>query len=232
MSSRTPSPAEVINAIVESAVGDLYVGMPGKVVRWDASKQEADVQPLVKVSHEDETGERVVEALPVIPGVPVIFPGGGGFLVQFPVSVGDTVWLQLSALSLDKWLATGGGPLDPESDGRHALSDAVAIPGLRSFKDKRPSVEDGVHVGAEGGNQVIVTGDKIYFGSLTAAENMVLGQAFKTLAEALFDLIVAHTHPDALGGTGVPANAAAFTALKATLPLSLSDFIFGQKVAP
>lgn len=233
--SRNPTTAELLNRAIESALGDIYMGMPGKVVRYDADKQEADVQPLIKVSYIDEAGERKLEALPVVPSVPVIFQGGGGFVVQFPIDVGDTVWLMFTAVSIDKWLkvgTTGGSPVDPESDSRHALADAVALPGLRSFKDKRPSVEDGLTLGKEGGNQIKVLDGQIYFGSLTAAENMVLGQAFKTLAEALFDLIVAHTHPDALGGTGAPANAAAFTALKATIPLSLSDFIFGQKVAP
>jgi len=230
--SRNPEWAEIFNRVAEGAIDEVMVSTPGKVTRYDAAKQEADVQPLIRDSHEDEHGERVVENIPVIPSVPVHFPRGGGYVVQFPISVGDTGLLVFSAQSWDKWLAVGGGPIDPESYGRHGLSDAAFFPGLRSFKEAGPSVTDGLTLGKEGGNIIKILSNKIYFGSLTAAENMVLGQAFKTLAEALFDLIVAHTHPDALGGTGPPANAAAFTTLKATIPLSLSDFIFGQKVSP
>ncbi len=189
--SRNPTQAELLNRAIESALGDLYMGMPGKVVRYDAGKQEADVQPLIKVSYTDEAGERKLEALPVVPSVPVVFQGGGGFVVQFPIDVGDTVWLMFTAVSIDKWLKVGGGPIDPESDSRHALSDAVAIPGLRSFKDKRQQSPSGhILIGKDG----------------DPSEPAALGQTLKEFLDALVLVYDAHTHLSSTPGnaTGPP----------------------------
>lgn len=177
--SRSPELSEVLNTLLEGALDDLHVSLPGKVVRYDGSKQEADVQPLIKVWHEDEAGERVVAQLPVVTGVPVVFPGGGGFLVQFPVSVGDTVLLVFSAVSLDKWLATGGGPVDPEGGGAHSLADAVAIPGLRDFKHARSQAPSGhILVGKDG----------------APSEKVGLGETIKAHFDALKTWLEAHTH--------------------------------------
>lgn len=141
--SRTPTLTEVILAAIESRLVDVHTSIPGKVVRYDAAKQLVDVAPQIKTRHTDEDGAAVVEALPVVTNVPVVFPGSGGFSITFPVQVGDVVWLSISEASLDKWKSQGGevDPLDPR---RHHLSDAVALVGLRPFSDPLPSTETGV----------------------------------------------------------------------------------------
>jgi hypothetical protein len=130
--SRSPELSEVLDLVRGSAVADVRVAMPGRVVRWDAAKQQVDVAPVIRNAYEDEDGVRQVEDMPVIPSVPVVFPGGGGFRVTFPIAVGDHVLLVFSDKSLDKWLAVGGN-VDPGDDHLHNLSDAIAIPGLHDF---------------------------------------------------------------------------------------------------
>ena len=130
--SRSPTLQEVLERVRGAAGADVRVALPAKVVRYDATKRQVDAAPCVKEFYTDEDGARVAEALPVITSVPVCFPSSGGFSVTFPVSVGDYVLLVFSDLSLDKWLATGG-VVDPSDDRRHALIDAVAIPGLQDF---------------------------------------------------------------------------------------------------
>jgi hypothetical protein len=51
-----------------------------------------------------------------------------------PISVGDPGLLVFADGSLDVWLSHGG-LVDPLNDRHHALSDAVFIPGLRSFNN-------------------------------------------------------------------------------------------------
>lgn len=141
--SASPELAEVLRAALDSRLGTLHVALPGRVESYDAAKRRADVQPLVRQGYVDEAGARVVERLPVIADVPVVFPGSGGVRVTWPVNRGDTVLLIFCSASIDKWLAVGGD-VDPLDDRRHTLSDAVAIPGLMDFAsvgDATPQIE-------------------------------------------------------------------------------------------
>lgn len=131
--SHTPTLVDVIQSLAESRLADLHVAMPATVLSYDASNQSITAQPSVKRGYRDDDGVRQVEALPPITNVPVVFPGSGGFRVTFPVQAGDTVLLVFSEQSLDKWLVTGTHS-DPGDDRRFAMSDAIAIPGLRDFK--------------------------------------------------------------------------------------------------
>ncbi len=129
MSTRTPTLAAILNAVKSQTFADLRVSMPARVEKYDDATQLADVQPLLKESYTDEEGERAIARLPVITNVPVVFPGGGGMRITFPVRAGDTVMLVFSDRSIDSWLAQGG-EATPEDERRHHLSDAIAIPGL------------------------------------------------------------------------------------------------------
>lgn len=155
---------------------DLHVSIPAKVVRVELAKGLVDAQPLVKDVFD---GQAV--SVPVIPNVPVVWPGAGGYRLTFPIAAGDIVLLVFSDRSLDLWLEKGG-EVDPEDPRRHALSDAIAIPGLRSFrepwtgaaedaavlgKDGAPQVKassDAVTIGREGSPVVKVTGDAVMIG--------------------------------------------------------------------
>ena len=89
-SERAPELAEVIRRAIEARLLELHVALPVKVTRYDASKQLVDVKPLVRRAFADEAGARQVESFPVIPSVPVLFPGAGGFQLTFPISDGST----------------------------------------------------------------------------------------------------------------------------------------------
>lgn len=121
--------ADVVRRALEMHAADLHVSLPGEVVRVDLAKGLVDVKPLVQDSREID-GVRVLLPFPVITNVPVQFPGAGAFRVTFPVAVGDACTLLFSDRSLDVWLAKGG-EVDPIDDRRHALSDAVALLGVR-----------------------------------------------------------------------------------------------------
>jgi hypothetical protein len=131
---RTPELFEVIDQIAKSQLDSAFVSMPARIESYDAAKQKAVVQPLVKFSHEDEGGERVIELLPAIDSVPVVFLGSGFGSFTAPISRGDTVLLIFTSCSLDRWLQRGG-EVDPDDDRRGDLTDAIAIPNLRPFSN-------------------------------------------------------------------------------------------------
>lgn len=191
--SRNPTLGQLLNDAAESALEGMYVSLPGKVVRYDATTQEADVQPIPKDRHVDENGAPVVQALPVVTSVPVIFPGGGGFTLTFPIAVGDLVELQFCGLSIDKWLHTGSeNAVDPEFYARHGLSDAVCFPGLRNFKRPRPTPASNAAVlGAETGAQIHVTSNAIKLGGPTAVQALVLGTAYRAAEDTLITALAA-----------------------------------------
>ncbi len=160
-----PTLASVIRHAIDETVADLRVAMPARVERVDLGKGLVDAKPLVKdrVEIPGKAGTQVI-SIPVVTNVPVIWPGAGGMRVTFPIVPGDTVLLVFSDRSLDLWLAQGGevDPLDPR---RHALSDAVAIPGLRDFAHPwGGAASDGMTVGADGGMQLKITPSEVSFG--------------------------------------------------------------------
>lgn len=178
MSATSPTLAEVIRAAIQAHDADLHVSIPAEVVRADLARGQVDVRPLVKEVLAAGDGARVAFSVPVIADVPIVWPGAGGYRLTFPVVAGDTVLLVFSDRSLDAWL-TRGGEVDPGDDRRHALSDAVAIPGLRSFKTPwAGAAADGVTLGKDTGPW----------------QPAALGQAVRDELDALWAALQGHTH--------------------------------------
>lgn len=190
MSSRSPELAETMVDALDARLEEVRVCLPARVTRWNAALQQVDAQPLVKYRHFDEEGEPVVEQLPVIPGVPVIFPGGGGFRVAFPINVGDDVLLIFSQASLDRW-SRQGGLVDPEAHHRFALGDAVALPGIRDFAHPlAPVAADGATFGKDGGLQIKVTPSNIKLGGDAAVEAILRGNTYRAAEDVYLTAIV------------------------------------------
>lgn len=141
--------SEIIKAVAGNMLADTHVALPGKVVKYDATKQKADIKPLIKKQYRDGK----IDPLSVIPNVPVIFPRSGNAFLTFPVAKGDGVLIVFSERSLDKWLSIGGD-VSPEDRRKHDLSDAIAIPGLRPFNAGGADANDVVLVANEGGSEI------------------------------------------------------------------------------
>lgn len=221
MANRKPTLQEIVNAAREQGARDVYTMIPAKVVKWSSSK--ADCQILIKnvTFGEDESREAV--SWPVVPAVPVMFFGAGGFRFTCPISDGTssdatTGMLLFSHRSMDKWLSGSGSEVDPEFDHDHALTDAVFIPGLRPFGSTWQRVAtDGMSIGSDTGDaEIKITSSLIELGGDSATDFMVLGTTFKN---ALTTLITAlNTLTNALvPTTGVtPGAPATFTTAVST----------------
>ncbi len=189
--------ADVLLGAIGAHQRGVYTAIPGRVESFNAARMTVDVQPLVKTSYENELGDRVPESLPVVPSVPLVFPGGGGFRIYLPIAQGDTVLLLFASCSLDRWLEHGG-EVDPEDDRRNTLSDAVAIPGLLDAPTAilKTAPIRGMSIGSDGdGPKIVITSTEIEAGGTQA---VVLQDDLDTFTDALDVAILAvSTTPDA-----------------------------------
>jgi hypothetical protein len=148
------------------------------------------------VPYTDEEGNEQFEALPVIPRVPVVFPGANGFRVTFPIVAGDTVLLVFADRSIDAWLDRGV-LVEPTDARSHDLADAIAIPGLRSFRTPLSSAPtDAMSLGSDTGDAVI----EIDSGEIRAGGSDAL--AMLSELNSLKDAFNSHTHPTPSGVSG------------------------------
>lgn len=133
---QTPTLAQVNQACIEAALEDLHTCSWGSVVSYDATTQTAHVQLIQRRSYVDADGNRTTERPAPLLDVPVVFPGAGAVSMTWPLAAGDVVLLLFAERALDAWYAGGQEDVDAGDDRHHSLSDAIAIPGLRSAKDR------------------------------------------------------------------------------------------------
>jgi len=121
---------EMLDNIIGSKLEDeVYTVLPGIVEDIDLlpTEQCETVRPTLNTVFNPDI---VIES-PVIYRVPVVFPGGGGGFLTFPIQVGDPILLLFAKNSIDDWLLTDGkSTLTPKRPRSFNLSDAIAIPGL------------------------------------------------------------------------------------------------------
>lgn len=132
MGERPPFPTErdVLDARLEQQALETNVGRPGRVLRYDAATQTADVVPLVRHPVPQPDGSYEFEELPVIPSVPVLWPRVGAWFFALKVEAGDTVQLLFNDCDLGTWRTGDGSVVTPGDLRRSHLAHAVAIPGL------------------------------------------------------------------------------------------------------
>lgn len=167
---------EMLGEWLESTSLDVHTSMPGIVQSYDDTAQTCSVQPAVRRLLDGE-----FEELPVMQGVPVMFPGAGGFAVVFPLVKGDMVWLHFSETDWAEYRSTGQLSR-PRDVTRHALSYPCAYPMNRTA--------------------LAGTGARIVAPSPVCVGNDI-GAQFVVLEEKLMQRFNEHTHPTA--GTGAPS---------------------------
>jgi len=182
----TPTLAKNMKQTSEAAALNLWVHLPGEIVRYDSSKMLADVQPQFKRKYKDGT----VTDMPIIYNVPVAHPRAGSAFIHLPLKKGDNVLLMIADRSMEKWLSSGG-KVDTEDARNHDLSDAIAYPGLYPFNNNVP-VSNGddiiIRNEGEGGGwcEVLVKGNNHIQVKNNGQELVsVLNEMLKTLREAV-----------------------------------------------
>jgi hypothetical protein len=201
--SKTPSLAEVIRAAITQQLSETYVSLPGRIEKYDAGEQKADVLILLRRTLVDEDGNELEpETLPILHDVPVMFNQGGGFFQSWPIKEGDLVKVDFMDWSMDQFLGGNGELTTPLDFRKHSLSDAVCSPKLyppkRALADAHP--ENAVW-GKDGGTQIHCKDDEIDLGSENAADFVALSQKvfdeLDSLKTTVNDFITAHKLPGA-----------------------------------
>lgn len=116
-----------LKSIFHEFLMDLNTCTVGEITAFDG-KNKVSVQLGIKMRLEDGSEQ----LYPVLEGVPLFYPGGGGFRITFPVQQGDPVLVLFGQRDLERW-KTQGSITSAASNRRFHLSDAIAIPGLDSF---------------------------------------------------------------------------------------------------
>lgn len=163
--SETPQLAEVVLSIIRADRMKLHTGMPGEVESFDADNQMANIKVAMQTYAPQEDGTMKARSYSVLPSVPIVFEGGGGYRMTYPLQKGDPVWLEFSESSIDAWLDRGGADIDPGDRRRHHIADVVARPGPRPKPKRWKGIStSGATWGRDGGPQIVARESTIEFG--------------------------------------------------------------------
>jgi len=132
-------PEEPLRAMVDDIKAGLHTALTGIVTKFDPAKMTVDVQPSIKSAVRQPDGTVKMIPYPLLTGVPVNFPGGGGATLTFPIKPGDEAMVTFSSRSTDAWMQSGGeqNPMDARTQD---LSDGIAHVGVRSSSKVPPNV--------------------------------------------------------------------------------------------
>lgn len=141
-----PDWPSILRGVQDKLQARLHTALPGIVKTYNSATQRADVLPAVQVDG---------VTLPLLPDVPVAWPGGAAGFLHVPLAAGDTVMLLFSEEDFSQWHVTGSVSA-PAVLQRHGLH-AIAIPGLRSAKAPFGATEG--HVTLAGTSEVRLGSD-------------------------------------------------------------------------
>lgn len=154
--AREPSLAELLRTAIESRLADVHTSLPGRVKTYNPATQKADIEIVLRRAETGASGATVHETYPVIPNVPIAWPRGGGYSMQFPLSVGDHVWLSFSESCMAQWRVSGDLSI-PGDLRRHDLSYPIAIPCIAPDAETLPSAAGGALVTTPAGGALSVS---------------------------------------------------------------------------
>lgn len=103
----------------------IHTMLPGRIISYDPSNQQASVQPLIKKTYLNGK----IDSMPIITNVPVVFPRSGGSSLTLPVDEGDTAILFFAERSLERWLSSGD-EVEAGLSRKFSIKDCVAMVGL------------------------------------------------------------------------------------------------------
>jgi len=155
--SESPDDVEILQTVMDLVKESIYVCLPGKVEKYDAAKQVADIKPLIKNPVVFEDGEEILESIAVIPNVPVLHPRGGGFYIHLPLKKGDNVTLLFSDRAIDAYMDSSGAvDVDPIDFRAHDITDAIALPGWYTLpRAIKEPLGNSLIIAKEGGGGII-----------------------------------------------------------------------------
>jgi len=138
---RINDPQESLRMAFDGRLAGLWTAMPCNLLSFDPIKLVASLQPSILGQFQNLAGEWNNVNLPVLINCPVIFPGGGGFSLTFPLAAGDDMLVIFASRCIDGWWQSGGwksGKPTPQKQVElrmHDLSDGFCLPRVYSQTD-------------------------------------------------------------------------------------------------
>lgn len=122
---------EAMRLMMEGNQINLWTTLPAIVTAVDLEAMTLEVQPTIQAVVQDQFGGLKPVNLPVLVNVPILFPGGGGFIQTSPIAIGDEVLVFFASRCIDAWWQSGGVQQAMEAR-MHDLSDGFALCGPKS----------------------------------------------------------------------------------------------------
>ena len=109
----------------------LQTSMPVKIIAFDPLTLTATCQPTIRARVQQQDGTFIWMQYPPLIFVPVVFPGGGGYTLTFPIQPDDEGLCVFSSRAIDLWWQSSGIQ-NPVELRHHDLSDGFVMVGPRS----------------------------------------------------------------------------------------------------
>jgi hypothetical protein len=190
---------DIFSDAVLSILDGVHTAIPGKITKYEAGTKKASVKPLVQHTFPDGTSV----PMPVIDGVPVIFPGSTDFVLSFPLKAGDGCLILFSEKALDNWANSAMADSLPGDPRKFAMTDAICIPGLFTFQQPgKIGNGDDVEILYKGA-AITITAD----GDITLngdSKSFVTHDELSNALSSFLSSLNAHTHTVDTTGTAAP----------------------------
>jgi Phage protein Gp138 N-terminal domain len=137
-------PEETLRMALDRRASRIWTLLPCLVTAVTRNGNCVEAQPTINGRIRKQDGTWQILQLPKIVDCPILWPGGGGLTLLFPLTPNvDEVLVAFSARCFDSWYASGfqvpagnasfNPANNPPAWRMHNLSDGFAIPGIRSW---------------------------------------------------------------------------------------------------
>lgn len=207
--------AEFFQNLAKGATGAVHTVIPGRVVKYYNSPPTVDVQIATQFAfYEYESEQHVQYTVDVLKKVPLAQLGSTskGIALQWALDAGDCVLLLVAERSVDEFVGSSGGVVQPKDLRRFSLSDAIAIPLHFSFGDALEDLEDE--------DAVVLRGADIRLGTgvLASLQAVALAQKVADEFDDFKSKYNTHTHAYVTPSIPGPLANTAPTLTLATIP--------------
>lgn len=122
---------ELLRVSISGYQSKMWTALPGIVETFNAEAMTCSVQPSIMANVRKQNGDFDSIKLPLLVDCPVVFSGGGGCTLTFPIKPGDECLVVFASRCIDGWWQLGGVQAQAEFR-MHDLSDGFVLPGVRS----------------------------------------------------------------------------------------------------
>lgn len=213
-------PEELYRTVIESLLTRVWTAMPCKILAFYPSDMTVDCQPSFNGQFTAPDGSTIELQMPVLPKVPVQFPGGGGCSLTFNPVAGDECLVVFASRCIDAWWTQGfmdpnksnalGLPFNPSNTPpeirRHNLSDGIALLGVRNKTRSYVPVTGGAQLQSDDGQAYVQLNLSNHAVNIVAPGGVNINGAVISAAgeitDALGKVLGTHTHGGVTTGSG------------------------------